>query len=51
KYSVNKLIKEQAHLNLDTAGALETLTFNSPERKEAVAAFREKRKRFAEGTS
>ena len=31
------------------AAALEMLTFNSPERKEAVATFREKRKRFAEG--
>lgn len=51
KYSVNKIIKEQVHLNLDTAGALEALTFNSPERREAVAAFREKRKRFAEGKS
>lgn len=49
KYAVNKLIKEQVHLNLDTAMAHEMLTFHSPERKEAVAAFREKRKRFAEG--
>ena len=49
KYAVNKLIKEQVHLNLDTAAAHEMLTFVSPERKEAVAAFREKRKRFAEG--
>ncbi len=49
KYAVNKLIKEQVHLNLDTAAAHEMLTFRSPERKEAVAAFREKRKRFAEG--
>lgn len=49
KYSVNKLLKEQVHLNLDTAAALEMITFQSPERKEAVAAFREKRKRFAEG--
>lgn len=51
KYSVNKLIKEQVHLNLDTAMALESITFRSPERKAAVAAFREKRKRFAEGKS
>jgi len=49
KYAVNKLLKEQVHLNLDTAAALEMITFQSPERKEAVAAFREKRKRFAEG--
>ena len=40
---VNKMIKEQVHLNLDTAIALESLTFKSPERREAVAAFREKR--------
>ncbi|MEI9988555.1 MAG: enoyl-CoA hydratase-related protein [Rhizomicrobium sp.] len=51
KYSVNKLIKEQINLGLDTAMALEALTFRSPERREAVAAFREKRKRFAEGKS
>lgn len=51
KYAVNKLIKEQVHLNLDTAAAHEMLTFVSPERKEAVAAFREKRKRFAEGNN
>lgn len=49
KYAVNKLLKEQVHLNLDTAAAHEMLTFFSPERTEAVAAFREKRKRFAEG--
>jgi enoyl-CoA hydratase len=51
KYAVNKLLKEQVHLNLDTAAALEMITFQSPERKEAVAAFREKRKRFAEGNN
>lgn len=49
KYAVNKLIKEQVHLNLDTAAAHEMITFRSPERTEAVAAFREKRRRFAEG--
>ncbi|AMK24340.1 MULTISPECIES: enoyl-CoA hydratase/isomerase family protein [unclassified Sphingobium] len=49
KYAVNKLIKDQVALNLDTAAALEVITFRSPERTEAVAAFREKRKRFAEG--
>lgn len=49
KYAVNKLIKDQVALNLDTAGALELVTFRSPERAQAVAAFREKRKRFAEG--
>jgi len=51
KYSVNKLLKQQVHLNLDTAMAHEALTFRSPERREAVAAFREKRKRFAEEKS
>ncbi|MEY9279593.1 enoyl-CoA hydratase/isomerase family protein [Bradyrhizobium yuanmingense] len=48
KYSVNKIIKQYTHLLLDTSIALETLTFASPERREAVAAFAEKRKRFAE---
>ncbi len=48
KYSVNKIIKNYAHLLLDTSAALEMLTFASPERREAVAAFAEKRKRFAE---
>lgn len=48
KYSVNKIIKQYAHLLLDTSAALEMLTFKSPERREAVAAFAEKRKRFAE---
>jgi enoyl-CoA hydratase len=33
---------------LDTSTALETLTFATPERREAVAAFAEKRRRFAE---
>ncbi len=48
KYSVNKIIKQYAHLVLDTSGALEMLTFALPERREAVAAFAEKRRRFAE---
>jgi enoyl-CoA hydratase len=48
KYSINKIVKEYANLLLDTSLALETLTFASPERREAVAAFAEKRKRFAE---
>jgi hypothetical protein len=37
KYCVNKLVKQNAHLLLDTSIALETITFNSPERREAVA--------------
>lgn len=48
KYSVNKIIKQYAHLLLDTSAALEMLTFKSPERAEAGAAFAAKRKRFAE---
>ncbi|BCH21526.1 enoyl-CoA hydratase/isomerase family protein [Mesorhizobium sp. L-8-3] len=48
KYSVNKIIKQYAHLLLDVSGALEMITFLSPDRKDAVAAFAEKRKRFAE---
>lgn len=48
KYSVNKIVKEFVHLLLDTSTALETLTFATPERREAVAAFAEKRRRFAE---
>jgi len=48
KYSVNKIIKQYSHLLLDTSTALETITFASPERRDAVAAFAEKRKRFAE---
>ena len=48
KYSVNKILKQYVHLILDTSLALETLTYNSPERKEAVASFAEKRKRFGD---
>jgi enoyl-CoA hydratase len=48
KYCVNKIIKQYAHLLLDTSAALETITFASQERRDAVASFAEKRKRFAE---
>jgi enoyl-CoA hydratase len=48
KYSINKIVKEFSHLLLDTSIALESITFTSPERREAVEAFAEKRKRFAE---
>jgi enoyl-CoA hydratase len=48
KYSVNKILKQYVHLVLDTSLTLETLTYNSPERKEAVASFAEKRKRFGD---
>ncbi|AXF19021.1 enoyl-CoA hydratase/isomerase family protein [Paraburkholderia caledonica] len=48
KYCVNKITKQYAHLLLDTSIALETITFNSPARREAVASFAEKRKRFGD---
>jgi enoyl-CoA hydratase len=43
KYSVNKLIKEQMHLTLDTSLALESLTFLTEDHAEASRAFVEKR--------
>lgn len=49
KYVLNKELKAQVLASLDTAIALETITFTSPERREAVAAFAAKRKRYAEG--
>lgn len=48
KYSVNKLLKQHTNLVLDTSLALEEITFKNPERQQAIAAFAEKRKRFAE---
>ncbi|WGS52845.1 enoyl-CoA hydratase-related protein [Paraburkholderia sp. D15] len=48
KYCVNKITKQYTHLILDTSTALETITFNSPERREAVTSFAEKRKRFGD---
>ncbi len=44
KYSVNKLIKDQMSLTLDTALALESLTFLTDDHAEASRAFVEKRK-------
>jgi enoyl-CoA hydratase len=44
KVSVNKLLKEAVNEVLDTSLALEIVTFNMPEHKEAAAAFVEKRK-------
>jgi len=44
KYSVNKLIKDQMNLTLDTSLALEWLTFHTDEHREAVRRFFEKRK-------
>lgn len=43
KYTVNKMIKTQMNENLDTALALEWLTFQTEEHREAVKAFLEKR--------
>ena len=43
KYTVNKLIKEQMHLVLDTALPLEWLTFHTEDHREASKAFMEKR--------
>jgi enoyl-CoA hydratase len=43
KYSVNKLIKDQINLTLDTALALESLTFLTEDHREASRAFVEKR--------
>jgi enoyl-CoA hydratase len=43
KYSVNKLIKDQMNLTLDTSLALESLTFLTDDHREASRAFVEKR--------
>jgi enoyl-CoA hydratase len=43
KYSVNKLIKDKMNLTLDTALALESLTFLTDDHSEASRAFVEKR--------
>lgn len=43
KYSVNKLIKDQMNLTLDTSLALESLTFLTDDHSEASRAFVEKR--------
>jgi len=44
KLSVNKALKEQVNLILDTSAALEIATFATEDHKEAVLAFIEKRK-------
>jgi enoyl-CoA hydratase len=44
KLSVNKWLKDQVNLILDTSIALEIATFNTEDHKEAVRAFIEKRK-------
>lgn len=43
KYTVNKLIKDMMNLTLDTALALEGLSFFTEEHREGVRAFMEKR--------
>ena len=43
KFSINKALRAQMNLMLDTSLALEGLTFFSEDHKEAVAAFLEKR--------
>ena len=49
KFSVNKQLRHQMNLMLDTSLALESLTFLSKDHKEAVDAFMEKRKANFEG--
>ncbi len=44
KYSVNKLLRSQANLVLDTSLALEALTFSTEDHREAARAFVEKRR-------
>ena len=43
KYSINKALRAQANLILDTSLALENLTLNTEDHREAVRAFVEKR--------
>ena len=49
KLSVNKLIKDALNVAFDTSTALELLTFHSEDHKEALAAWREKRKPVFKG--
>jgi enoyl-CoA hydratase/carnithine racemase len=44
KLAVNKLLKDALNVAFDTSTALELLTFHSEDHKEALAAWREKRK-------
>ena len=44
KFSINKQLRAQMNMILDTSLALESLTFLSEDHKEAVAAFLEKRR-------
>ena len=49
KLSVNKLIKDALNIAFDTSTALELVTFQSEDHREALAALREKRKPRFEG--
>ena len=44
KQAVNKLVKDALNVAFDTATALEIVTFQSEDHREALAALREKRK-------
>lgn len=44
KMSVNKLVKDALNIAFDASAALELVTFKSDDHKEALAAWREKRK-------
>ena len=50
KLAVNKWLKEQANLIMDTGLAYEMMTFRTEDHKEAVKAFVEKRKPNFVGT-
>lgn len=43
KLAVNKLVKDALNIAFDTSTALELVTFNSEDHREALAAFKEKR--------
>jgi enoyl-CoA hydratase len=43
KLAVNKLVKDALNVAFDTSTALELVTFQSDDHKEALAAIREKR--------
>ena len=50
KLSINQILKERANHLLETSMALEQVTFETSDHKEATLAFKEKRKaRFGRG--
>jgi enoyl-CoA hydratase len=49
KQAVNKLVKDALNVAFDTSTALEIVTFQSEDHREALAALREKRKPDFEG--